>query len=144
MPDVGILHCGELPHHKMGIKVIQVVIWLFYHILLQLNNYKNCEMGVTCRILTYNDLSDRPRVERSNEFDFDDDDDDMMEERREKEEDDEKSREERIKMEEDRLQLELEKEQKKQEELEELEEEKVKLDSTFQNFLYIIPDGGRM
>ena len=21
IPDVGILHCGELPHHKMGIKV---------------------------------------------------------------------------------------------------------------------------
>ena len=20
VPDVGILHCGELPHHKMGIK----------------------------------------------------------------------------------------------------------------------------
>ena len=100
-------------------------------------------MGVTCRILTYNDLSDRPRVERSNEFDFDYDDD-MMDERREKEEDDKISREERIKMEEDRLQLELEKEQKKQEELEELDEEKVKLYSTFQNFLYIIPDGGRV
>ena len=21
IPDVGILHCGELPHHRMGIKV---------------------------------------------------------------------------------------------------------------------------
>ena len=23
IPDVGILHCGELPHHRMGIKVAQ-------------------------------------------------------------------------------------------------------------------------
>ena len=28
IPDVGILHCGELPHHRMGIKVCAVEIIL--------------------------------------------------------------------------------------------------------------------
>ena len=26
IPDVGILHCGELPHHRMGIKVAQLTL----------------------------------------------------------------------------------------------------------------------
>jgi hypothetical protein len=32
VPDVAILHCGELPHHKMGIRVreaIQAFHWAF-------------------------------------------------------------------------------------------------------------------
>ena len=31
IPDVGILHCGELPHHRMGIKVkVGLIINLIY------------------------------------------------------------------------------------------------------------------
>ena len=44
VPDVAILHCGMMPHMKMGIK---------------LNNFKNCDDGFSGRILTYHDLSDR-------------------------------------------------------------------------------------
>ena len=44
VPDVAILHCGMMPHMKMGIK---------------LNNFKNCDDGFSGRILSYHDLSDR-------------------------------------------------------------------------------------
>jgi hypothetical protein len=30
VPDVAILHCGELPHHKMGIRVRKAIqCWTF-------------------------------------------------------------------------------------------------------------------
>ena len=87
-------------------------------------------MGETCRILTYNDLSDRPIVERDSEYDFGYDE--KMDEMREKEEDDMISREEKIKMEEERLQIELEEEQKRQEEL---AEERVNPDLIFKILL---------
>jgi hypothetical protein len=30
VPDVAILHCGELPHHKMGIRVREAILcWTF-------------------------------------------------------------------------------------------------------------------
>ncbi|XP_023337706.1 inactive ubiquitin carboxyl-terminal hydrolase MINDY-4B isoform X2 [Eurytemora carolleeae] len=53
VPDVAILYCGELPHHKMGIR---------------LNTYKNFDEGSTVgRIMGYNDLSDR---KSNNDLDF--------------------------------------------------------------------------
>ena len=80
--------------------------------------------------MTYNDLSDRPIVVRDSEYDFGYDE--KMDEIRENEEDDMLSREEKIKMEEERLQIELEEEQKRQEEL---AEERVNPDLIFKILL---------
>ena len=39
IPDVGILHCGELPHHKMGIKVGPEIVGVRNYILCVVVKY---------------------------------------------------------------------------------------------------------
>ena len=77
VPDVRILQCGQLPQHRMGIKVrsfrnsnddITEVISgrtssmfkLTKTQLSQLQTYNNVEGGVVGRILSYYDLTDIP------------------------------------------------------------------------------------
>lgn len=107
VPDVAILHCGIMPHMKMGIK---------------LNNFKNFEDGISGRILSYNDLSDRKNFiqEKKENEDSDDEDVEIKEARRLVEENERKKKEaeeEERKLkeqqeEEERVRLEIEKEQK--------------------------------
>ena len=90
MPDVSILHCGSLAHHKMGIKVFEIYRdgKLFNQLLFfQLNNYKNIEDGTVGRILSYNDLSDRrERTKKKNSEDESEEDEEEEEHRRLQEE----------------------------------------------------------
>jgi hypothetical protein len=81
-----------------------------------LNNYKNVEAGTAGRILSYNDLSDRPmygqRDENDNDFE------EEIEERKRQEEEEKRKAEEEMRNEEERLEQEAEEERIKQEELE--------------------------
>ena len=72
------------------------------------------EAGSAGRILSYNDLSDRPIVDKGSDDEFDEE----IAERKRQEEDERQNAEEEMRMEEERLQLEAEKEKRKQEELE--------------------------
>ena len=45
IPDVGILHCGELPHHRMGIKVFSLSIITFVVCILQVKFFMSLLKG---------------------------------------------------------------------------------------------------
>ena len=74
VPDVRILQCGQLPQHRMGIKVRSFrnsnddmtevnsgrTSSMFKTLLSQLQTYNNMEGGVVGRILSYYDLTDIP------------------------------------------------------------------------------------
>ena len=88
VPDVAILHCGIMPHMKMGIKVNRVAKIFQNYIIIQLNNFKNFDDGSCGRILSYNDLTDRrdyTQKKKKNE-DEDSDDEEAFERRRIEEE----------------------------------------------------------
>ena len=77
IPDVAILHCGEMLHHKMGIKVIlsstscPMPLFNAHPFLLQLNTFNNIEEGTVGRILSYYDLSDRKQcIMEKDDLDF--------------------------------------------------------------------------
>ena len=121
IPDVGILHCGELPHHKMGIKVIKIKnYFLKFWKKLQLNTYKNIEGGTVGRILSYYDLCD---VKYNTNIDKDMDFSEFMTE----EEIEEAALKKEEREEEERLEKEEEEHYRKEEERREQEAEEEKL-----------------